>query len=81
MLKFREGKFMLVNLVIIFALIVCATYVVPGYKDNNFYTYATYVIAALLLLMSICQILLARKLFRIAKEYSTVDSKTSVDKE
>lgn len=76
MLKFREGKMMLFVMILIFGLTAASAFVMPQYHTSGYYKFAVWFFLIDLVLLALCQIYFARKLYKIAGEMSKVSSKT-----
>lgn len=79
MFKYKDGRLMICNMVLLFALAVIGVYIAPQYGVNRLYSYGTIATAVLTIISATIQVMLARKLFRIAKEESEVQSNTTVE--
>ena len=76
MLKFREGKLMILIMVLIFAIATASSFIMPNYDVNGYYKFAIWFFLCDLVILALCQVYFASKLYKIAAEQSKVSSKT-----
>lgn len=81
MLKFREGKLMIVNLITIIVLSMLSSTAASKYGTSTFYNIIAYLVVIVIIAAAILQFILARRLFKIAKQESVVSSKTDTEED
>lgn len=78
MWKLRQGKVMIFNMVLIFALAIECVTLMPKYEDSGYYKFLIWFFMIGLVCVAINRVYLAWKIFKITKEMSQVSSKTEI---
>ena len=79
MLKYKDGKFMVVNMALLFIMAIAGVYVATLYGTSKMYTYGIFAIGIVTVILATLQVVFARNLYRIAKEESKVQSNTAIE--
>lgn len=79
MLKLKEGKIMIINLVIIVCLVAMVALLMPMNEGSKFITVAILIMAVFLIIFAVLQVILAMKLYAIAREMAQVESKNEIN--
>lgn len=79
MLKFKEGKLMVVNLLVQIAISSLGMLLSSHYGENMFYSVSCILLFLSAAVLAVLQIILSIKMYGIAKEMSKVDSSTDME--
>lgn len=81
MLKFRDGRFALINILFIFIVSLLAVFLAPNYGVNKYYSIACFALAILSVFLFTLELVFCIKLYKVAREYDNKDSKVELEED